>query len=165
MFFWRAGEILSEMHRQLPDLHRGLMEIKTALSTNKGADVVREVWSNFVNTTIDYGVMEGAQDVYVLPASDLGWVDVGDWGRLYEILASDEAQVVAPASALIQESGSSLVLQAEGIGEDRMIALLDVHDLVVIDTQDALLICKRQSAERVKELIEELKSSGREEYL
>ena len=165
MFFWRTDVILSEMQRQLPDLHHGLMEIKTELRTNTGADVVRKVWSNFVNTTIDYGVMEAAQNVYVLPASDLGWVDVGDWGRLYEILASDDTQVVAPDSALIQASDGSLVLQAESVDKDRMIALLDVHDLVVIDTEDALLICKRQSAEGVKELIEKLKSSGREEYL
>lgn len=165
MFFWRAAEILAEMQHQLPALHQGLMEIQAALSTNEAADVVREVWAHFVNTTIDYGVMEAAEDVYVMPASGLGWVDVGDWGRLYEILVSGDVDLVAPESTIIKDSDSSLVLQAESVGKERLIALVDVHDLVVIDTQDALLICKRQSAERVKDLIEALKSSGKEEYL
>lgn len=165
MFFWRAGEILLEMKRQLPNLHSGLRAIQSALGKQNYAEVVRTEWQRFKNTTIDYGVMEGAESVYVLPAAELGWIDVGDWGRLFEILAHDDDDVIASGSDLVIDSAGSMITRSESARSGRLIALLGVEDLIVVETEDVLLICKRQNAERVKAMVEKLKSSGMDEYL
>ncbi len=165
MFFWRADVILDEMERQLPDLHSGLRTIQSSFGKKNLADVVRHEWGNFENTTIDYGVMEGAKDVYVLPAADLGWIDVGDWGRLFEILAGDDEDVIASGSDMVLDSVGSLIMRSDTTPSGKLIAVLGVEDIVVVETDDVLLICKRQHAERVKAIVEKLKSSGLQQYL
>jgi mannose-1-phosphate guanylyltransferase len=165
MFIWRVDAILEEIQRQLPDLYSGLRRIQDAIGKQGETEIVKETWGRFENTTIDYGVMEGAREVYVVPAGDLGWVDVGDWGRLFEILADDDEAVIAADSDLVLDSSGSLILRSVEVAPDKLIAAIDVEDLVIIETQDVLLICKRQSAERVKSLVEKLNSSGMDKYL
>lgn len=164
MFFWRADAILKEIGQQLPDLHRGLKEIQAVLDTTKATEVVSREWNRFENITIDYGVMEAAHDVYVLPASDLGWVDVGDWGRLFDILADDDEDVLAPDTDLVLDSTSSMIVKGGG-ADDKLVAVLGVKNLIVIETDDVLLVCNRQNAEKVKRIVEQLKKEGREQYL
>lgn len=165
MFIWRVGRILDEMERQLPDLHSGLRRIQSALGKGSEDQVVQGEWGAFESTTIDYGVMEGANEVFVLPAEDLGWVDVGDWGRLFEILAGDEGEVIASKADLVLDSTGSLIFRSEEIDPGKLIAAVDIEDLVIIETEDVLLICKRQSAQKVRTLVEKLKSSSMDKYL
>jgi mannose-1-phosphate guanylyltransferase len=134
MFVWRTERILEEIQRQMPDLFSGLQEIEKALDTDQERETVAAVWNKLKSITIDYGVMEGAEDVVVIPADDLGWIDVGDWNRLYNVLEKDEDGNVSDADTTL---------------------LLDTHDdLVVIDTEDVLLICRREKADQVKRLVD-----------
>lgn len=165
MFIWKVDEILAEIERQLPDLYSGLRRIQAAIGNENASDVVGEVWPTIENTTIDYGVMEGAGEVYVIPTDDLGWVDVGDWGRLFEILASDAGDVVAHGNDIVIDGKGSLILRSKDVDPGKLVAAIDIEDLVIIETQDVLLVCKRQSAERVKSLVETLKSIGKDQYL
>jgi mannose-1-phosphate guanylyltransferase len=165
MFFWRVDAILAEMKRQLPRMHKSLRSIQASLGKKNAGEVIRKEWKGLQNTTIDYGVMEGAEHVYVLPAANLGWVDVGDWGRLFHILADKPQDVIAPDSDLVVNSTGSMIIHSDDIDEQKLIALLGVEDLVVVETKDVLLVCKRESAEQVKSLVERLKSSGMEKYL
>jgi mannose-1-phosphate guanylyltransferase len=165
MFFWRADAILDEMGAQLPKLFSGLRSIQNNLGKQNYDNVVYNEWKTIESTTIDYGIMEGAKDVFVVPAAGLGWVDVGDWGRLFDILTADTGGVVASKMDIMLDSTSSMVVRATDTDPEKLVALLDVDDLVVIETPDVLLVCRRQSADRVKALVEKLKLSGMERYL
>ncbi len=155
MFVWRTERILEEIQRQMPDLFSGLQEIEKALDTDQERETVSAVWNELKSITIDYGVMEGAEDVVVIPADDLGWIDVGDWNRLYNVLEKDEDGNVSDAdTTLLLDTHGVIVLQDEQRDSDRLIAALGIDGLVIIDTEDVLLICQREKADQVKRLVD-----------
>ncbi|MBE9478498.1 MAG: mannose-1-phosphate guanylyltransferase [Chloroflexi bacterium] len=155
MFVWRTERILEEIQRQMPDLFSGLQEIEKALDTDRERETVAAVWNELRSITIDYGVMEGAEDVVVIPADDLGWIDVGDWNRLYNVLEKDEDGNVSDAdTTLLLDTRGVIILQDEQRDSERLIAALGIDDLVVIDTEDVLLICRREKADQVKRLVD-----------
>ena len=155
MFVWRTDRILEEIQRQMPELFSGLQEIEKALDTDRERETIDAVWNELKSITIDYGVMEGADGVVVIPADDLGWIDVGDWNRLYDVLEKDESGNVSDAeSALLLNTRGVLILQEGQRDSGRLIATLGIDDLVIIDTEDVLLICRREMADQMKRLVD-----------
>jgi len=160
MFMWRAERILAEMQRQMPRFYEKLMQIDAALGTHREAQVVADVWPGVVSQTIDYGIMEGAGDVAVIPA-DIGWSDIGSWATLLEILPGDaDGNIVIDAEHLQVDTSRTLVY-----GNRRLVATIGVSDLVVVDTDDALLICPRDRAQDVKQIVDRLRKDGKTQYL
>ena len=160
MFIWRVRDILSEMERQLPDLYAALTEIETGLGTTDEVATTGRAWSTITPISIDYGVMEGAEKVAVLPV-DPGWNDVGSWSAVYE-----ESQG-SRASENVVQGGEHLALDTSGclIRAKKLVATIGLQDLVIIDTEDALFISPRSEAQQVKTLVGLLKERGRQEYL
>jgi mannose-1-phosphate guanylyltransferase len=165
MFLWRVDTILQEIERQLPHLYSGLEQIESSIGTPDERQVIEAVWAGLDNVTIDYGVMEGAEQVVVLPADDLGWIDVGDWGRLFDILQHDgnDNIVHAEVTSLIESKGN-LVYQDE-TSSTRLITGLGIEDLVIIDTGDVLFVCPRSRASELKKVVETLTGSRLGKYL
>jgi mannose-1-phosphate guanylyltransferase len=165
MFIWRVDAILGEIERQLPELFSGLEEIDGKIGTDVEREVTKEVWQALQSVTIDYGVMEGAERVVVLAADDLGWIDVGDWGRLADILPHDENDsiVIAENSRIIDSKG--IMIYQDATSSKRLIASLGIEDLVIVDTGDVLLVCPRERASELKKIIEGLSGSDLERYL
>jgi mannose-1-phosphate guanylyltransferase len=153
MFVWRAARFLAELERQLPDLYRALAEIELAPAGQE------DIWSGLANTTIDYGIMEGARDVAVIPAQDLGWSDIGSWDALFDVLDADPAgNVVIGAEHLgLETSGSLIHSSRSGSLRPRLIATVGLADLVIVDADDVLLICRRDRSQEVKALVDRLK--------
>jgi len=165
MFVWRTDRILDEIQRQMPDLFSGLQEIEKAVDTDRERETVESVWSELKSITIDYGVMEGAEGVVVIPADDLGWIDVGDWNRLYDVLEKDETGNVSEAgAALLLDTRGVLLLQDGQRESGRLIAALGIDDLVIIDTEDVLLICRREMADQMKRLVDFMNERGLGSY-
>lgn len=165
MFVWRTERILAEFQLQMPDLYDGLQTIARAIDTDRERQTVADVWAKLKNVTIDYGVMEGAEDVVVIPADDLGWIDVGDWNRLYEVLEKDEAGNVSNAeSTLLLDTHGLLIIQDEQSDPNRLIAALGVEDLAIVDSEDVLLICHREKADQLKRLVELMKTNKSGKY-
>ena len=165
MFVWQTNRILEEIQRQMPDLYLGLQEIEKSLDTDREFETVEAVWSELEHVTIDYGVMEGADSVVVIPADDLGWIDVGDWNRLYNVLEKDEVGNVCDAgSALLLDTRGVLIFQEGQKDSGRLIAALGIDDLVIIDTEDALLICRRDMADQVKRLVDFINERDLDRY-
>jgi len=161
MFLWTPDRLLDEMSRRLPELHHLLTEVD--LSSWGEDEAFARAWSSLKPQTIDYAVMEHAADVVVLHAAGLGWCDVGSWDRVYQLLSKDSsANAVLGAQAVLREAAGTLVV---GEGGDRLIVLDGVHDLVVVDTGDVLLICRRDQAGRVREIVEDLGRRGLDRYL
>jgi len=161
MFIWQAATILKEMESSLPDIYAGLLDIDKALDTPAEANVIADVYGSFRSISIDYGVMEKAKNTLVIPA-DFGWSDVGSWDALWEVSEKDAQGIAARnREGLISiNSRNSLVYSPK-----KLVALVDVEDLIVVETEDALLICKRGASQEVKKVVETLEEKKREEYL
>ncbi|HVA24931.1 MAG TPA: mannose-1-phosphate guanylyltransferase [Chloroflexota bacterium] len=155
MFCWKASVILREIERFIPDLHRGLQKLRNA------DDDIREVYPTLPKDTIDYGVLEKAERVLVLPA-DIGWSDVGTWSALLEVLASESGANVALAGGeLLAIDTRNTLVCAPG----KLVATIGVDDLVIVDSDTALLVCHRDRAGEVKKIVEQLEARAREEHL
>jgi mannose-1-phosphate guanylyltransferase len=160
MFIWRVEQIMAEFARQMPDFYEQLQTIETVLGTAGEAETLVEVWPQVRRQTIDYGIMEGAEGVVVIPV-DIGWIDIGDWAAISELHQPDDrGNVIIDADYVGLDTSSCFVR-----GRKRLIATVGVKDLIVIDTDDALLICARERAQDVKSIVEQLEEEGRAKYL
>ena len=159
MFIWKVSTILQEFKKLMSQFYAQLMEIDTALGTVEERAVLERVWPKVENETIDYGIMERADDVAVIPV-DLGWSDVGDWTALAGLLPAD-----AEGNAVV---GQHIGLNTKGClihGSRRLVTTIGLEDMIVVDTEDALLICPRDRAQEVRDLVRKLKECSRQEYL
>jgi mannose-1-phosphate guanylyltransferase len=155
MFIWQVKRILGEFELQMPAFYSQLMEIAAVAGTPAYAAAVQRIWPQVAKQTIDYGIMEGAADVAVIPV-EIGWSDIGSWSSLTGLLPVDEHgnSLVGPSLAI--DTQRTLVF-----GDKRLIATIGVQDLVIVDTEDALLVCRKADEQRVKEIVERLRTSGR----
>lgn len=160
MFVWRCDALLAELRRQQPALYEGLTRIADAWDTPEGEETTAAIWPTLPKVPIDTAVMEGAAAFgrVGVVAGDFGWNDVGDWDTLAAILTpADEPNVVlggSPDRHLAIDTHGTLVAATSG----RLIATLGVRDLVVVDTDDAVLVCARDRAQDVKKLVDALRA-------
>jgi mannose-1-phosphate guanylyltransferase len=160
MFIWRADRILAEFECRLPATYQQLQEIEAALGGPQAEATLHKVWPNVQKETIDFGIMERAEDVAVIPAGGLGWSDVGSWASLLDVLAPDEAgNVVLSGHHLSIDTTGSL------IHSERLVATIGLTNLIIIDTDDALLICPRERAQEVRMVVEKLQKERGRDYL
>lgn len=164
MFVWRADAILNEIDRQLPELGSVLKKISLAWGTDEQVSVLNENWNSLKNVTVDYGVMENAERVAILPAGGLGWSDVGMWSSLFEVLLPDMNGNIATNSKLhlAYETHNTLVY---GGNNDRLIVTIGVDDMVIVDGGEILMVCKTDQSQKVKDVVEHLKKHRQEKYL
>mgnify|MGYP001591770067 CR=1 FL=1 len=157
MFVWRAATVLDAYREHLPKTARALEALEEAHGTERYEAVLSEVWEETDRTTIDYGIAEKAKNVAVVPA-DIGWHDVGSWQRLAEIVAG--GQNWSP--------GDNVAIDSSGVyawAPGKVVALVGVHDLIVVDTGDALLVAAKERSDEVKAVVDRLRQEGREDLL
>jgi len=163
MFVWRTDIILAEIKRQMPELFHAVNEIASAWNTPQKEVVIQELWYDLQSQTVDYGVMEKAERVAVLPAGGLGWSDVGSWDSLFEVLLPDmNGNVAANAQHLGLDTHNTLVYS---MNDQRLIVTIGMDDIVVVDAGDVLMVCKTEQSQKVKNVVEHLKKHNQEKYL
>ena len=158
MFVWRADVFARKLEAYAPDLlpfWKGMLE---ALE-KKDAKMLAGVFAKIPAISIDYALMEKARGVVVCPG-DFGWSDVGAWSSLFDVWEADGAGNVARGDCLVLDSRGCLVYNP-----GRLTALVGVKDLIVVQTDDALLVCSAREDQRVKEIVETLKKTGGKKYL
>ncbi len=161
MFAWRVDVILDAFARHLPRLAARLDEIAGLAGGPDFEAGLAEVWSRIEDrTTIDYGIMERADRVACLPAQ-FDWRDIGAWPALFEALDRDERGNAAVGDHLGIDDRGSLIFAPSG----RLVATIGLRDMIVVDTEDALLVCPVERAQEVKDLVERLKAEGRDGLL
>ena len=164
MFVWSACTILDEIGRYMPELSRALAKLSFERDVWELADLkpqIAEIYGDIKGESIDFGVMEKAQDVQVIAAS-FGWSDVGSWSALPEVMEADgDGHVVIAAKGSVSVGANGCL----AYGSDKMVAFVGVKDLIVVDTPDALLVCDKSAAQDVKKVVEELERRGKTEYL
>lgn len=164
MFFFRARAMAQAVERYMPDLHRGLLEIEDAAVRGKGGDVLARVFPTLPSVSIDHGVMEKADRIAVVPG-DFGWNDIGSWESAWELAAKDGANNALPESAITVDARGNYVSDRTTRGSKRVYALVGVSNLVLVETDDAVLLIPRERAQDVREVVEQLKAKGDKDRL
>lgn len=159
MFFFKAESILAAVREHLPGLAAGIDEFDAAASRGDEASVVAATYGDLPSVSIDHGVMEKAAVVHVVPGS-FGWSDLGSWMSAWELSAKDEANNAVRGDAVLVDARGNIVDVPAG----KMVALVGVADLVVVDTEDALLVMPRQRAQDVRAVVEALRARKDERF-
>lgn len=158
MFAWKVSTILDNIHTFLPKIYEGLMEIQTTIGTENYEQKLNTVFPDFQSESIDYGIMEKASSIYILPGI-FGWDDVGSWMAVGRIRKSNEQGNVVKDNIITINSENNIIE-----GTDKLIAVVGARDLVIVDTEDATLICDKDSTGDIKKVLENLKICNRDEY-
>lgn len=164
MFIWRADTILDEMKTFMPALHEKLATLMQA-RTGSGLDGLKEqiasLYEDIESVSIDYGVMEKSSRVQMVPV-EMGWSDVGSWSALPEVIEPDrDGTVCVNAAGHIAIDSSECLIYADG----KMVATVGVHNVVIVSTKDAILVCDRERCQDVKKVVEQLGATGQTAYL
>jgi mannose-1-phosphate guanylyltransferase len=159
MFFWRTSVVLDELRRNLPAT-AALIDALPAFGSRRFGAALGELYPRTENISIDYAVLEKAQDVVGLIADDIGWSDVGSWDAVYELLPQDPNGIAGRGEALAMDS-ERVYFDVDG----KLVALVGVRDLVIVDTPDALLVADRQRAQQIGDVVKLLEKKKRDELL
>jgi mannose-1-phosphate guanylyltransferase len=159
MFVWRVDVILKQLERLLPELYAELMKIDRAMGTPGYQATLETAYGMIRGISIDYGVMEKAEAVYVIPGK-FGWSDIGSWDEVYRVSGKDDNGNHINGKVIARDTTSSFIYSPT-----KMVATIGVSDLIIINTDDALLICKRGRSQDVKEISDYLRRKQMNEYL
>jgi len=159
MFTWQVKTIRRLMRELMPDLHAGLEEINRAWGAPGFDQVLEREYLKFEKVSIDYGIMEKAPGVFVIPGN-FGWDDVGTWTALDRVLNLDELGNLFQGSVVSIDTRGCIIE-----GKTKLIAAIGVEDLVVIDTDDVMFICNKEKAQDIKKLLEKMRAEGLQQYL
>lgn len=159
MFVWKASTILRYFERLLPDIYDKLMIIKETMGTASEYEVVNAIYDTIPKISIDYGIMERADSVYMLEG-DFGWNDIGSFDALPALYSADENGNVVRGESILIDAKNNII-----IGENKLIAGVGVENLIIVETDDALLVCKKERAQDVKEVVAALEKTERKHLL
>jgi len=147
----------------MPELASGLFKIEEVWDQPQKTEVLESIWSGIKPETNDYGIMEKATDVAVLPVVNLGWNDVGSWDSLFDVLPlDDDGNIVVNAQYFGYDTKNSLIWAEKS---SRPIVTLGARNLIIVDTGDVLFVCPREEAHNIKKLIEFLISKEMDRFL
>ena len=162
MFFWRADVFLDALRRYLPRT-ASVLAYLPPFNHQRFDIAFRECYPACENISVDFAIMEKAApegQVVGVPAGDIGWSDLGSWNAVYDLLPRDRSgNAIRPTDIAIDTKGCYV----DGTG--KMVALLGVEDLVVVDTPDALLVVRRDLAQKVGDLVKALEKQNRSDLL
>jgi mannose-1-phosphate guanylyltransferase len=159
IFAWRAVDLLSEIRRQLPKLAEGLSRLAEAIGSSKADAAVAEVYPTLPSTSVDFGVMEGAQKCWTVPV-DFPWSDVGSWAALAEALPGDSSDNRRRGRVHTEDSRANVLVSTGPV-----LSVAGVEGLVVVATPDAVLVVPKDEAQRVKDVVEALHDKGWDDVL
>ena len=159
MFVWKLSTILNKFETLLPDIYSGIIKIAESFGTTEYERTLQHCFANFKPESVDYGIMERSDRIYTIPGS-FGWDDVGSWLALDRINKTNDSGNMVHGDVITIGTENTIIL-----GGSKLIAAVGVESLIIVDTEDATLICAKDSAQDVKKVIENLKICNRNELL
>ena len=161
IFVWKTKNILAALKKHLPEMNELFEADAESLNTELEKEVIEMIYSQCTNISIDYGVMEKADNVYVIPA-DFGWSDLGTWTSAYENMEKDHlGNAVSGKNVMIMDSSHCMVK----IPREKLAVLQGLDEYIIIDTPDVLLICKKDNEQQIKEYVAEVKRNKGDKYI
>lgn len=158
-FIWKVSSILKNLKQYMPDTYERLLRIQEAIGTEEEEQILDKEFHEMDSQSIDYGIMEKAKDIYILPGA-FGWDDVGSWLAVERIKKTNEFGNVVNGN-IITVNTKNCIIQ----GGKKLIAAVGLQDLIIVDTEDATLICEKDNTGDIKKVLENLKICNRDEYL
>ena len=161
MFVWKSSVAMREFERQQPELYELLDQLGKKIDTPGFQTELATLWNQMPSISIDVGIMEGAENMIVIP-EDIGWNDIGSWDALFDIVKLDKFGNCIKGNAndhVILDTRKSMIFS------ERMTVTIGIEDIIVVDTPEVVLICHRDRAQDVKEVVNHLKATRRNEYL
>lgn len=159
MFIWKASTILQKFEKYLPEIYADLQKIGDAMNTADELKVIEEIYPKINSISVDYGIMEKADDVFVVPG-EFGWNDVGSFDMLGVLHEGDEKGNIKIGDQINIDSKNCITYSS-----GRLVATIGLENVVVIETGDAVLVCDKNKVQDVKKVVEQLKKDGRNELL
>jgi mannose-1-phosphate guanylyltransferase len=159
MFMWRTGTVLEGLARHVPELHEVLSSIDSALGTRPLSEVLNEQYRRAPAISIDFSLMEKADNVAVMRA-DFAWSDVGSWEFVRDIHPCDAQGNVTLGEHVVVDGANNTI-----VSRRRLVGMIGVDDVVVVDSDDAILVCRRDRVQEVKNIVAELRRRGRTDVI
>jgi mannose-1-phosphate guanylyltransferase len=161
IFVWKTKNIITAFEKYLPEIHELFDGAKKAMNSENEKEAIDLIYPLCVNISIDYGILEKADNVYVIPSS-FGWSDLGTWGSAYENLEKDYHENAVAGNNIILFDSSKNMVHTTG---EKLILLQGLEDFIVVDTTDALLVCKKENEQNIKEYLSEIRRNKGDKYL
>jgi mannose-1-phosphate guanylyltransferase len=154
MFIWKASTILNTFQKLMPDHYHQIDVIANNWKSVGHSDLIKKQWKELKPETIDFGIMEHAKDVVVIEGNDLGWSDLGSWESFFEILDLDKnGNSIFADLVHLKKSRNTLVYQSES---KKLIVTLGLDDMIIVETKDTILVCRRENLQEIRDLVSEL---------
>jgi mannose-1-phosphate guanylyltransferase len=162
IFVWSAAAIVNSFEQHLPDMNEIFADARPHYNTENEKDHVNKAYMQCTNISIDYGIMEKADNVYVLP-SEFGWSDLGTWASIYDLADKDYVgNAVIPSEKVIMYDSSNCMVN---VPDDKLVILQGLHDFIVVESNNTLLICPRDQEQNVKKVVADVKAQFGTKYI
>ncbi|MCB0804262.1 MAG: mannose-1-phosphate guanylyltransferase [Bacteroidales bacterium] len=161
IFIWSLKSIIEAFEEHLPDVSSLFEEGKEAYNTSNEEDFINKTYPVCKNISIDYGVMEKAQNVYVM-AADFGWSDLGTWGSLYDIRSKDENQNAVIGKQVMTFNTENCIVN---MPKDKLVVLQGLDGFIVVEQDDVLLVCKKQDEQNIRDIVNAVKLEKGEKFV
>ncbi len=160
IFIWNIKSILKGFQNHLPELFDSFEEGKTYFQTQDEEAFIKQIFPTLPMISIDYGIMEKAENVYVLPA-DFQWSDIGTWNAVFDFLEKDDNNNALQGKKVFARNANDCLVK---IQKDKLVALNNVNNLIVVDTGEKLLIADKQKEQEIRQIVNEIKAQYGERY-
>lgn len=160
MFIWKCSAIKNAIAEQLPDLFEEFQRIRHLVDTDEYPRALEGAYKEMPSISIDYGVMEKAGHRYIIPV-EFGWSDLGSWDEVYRLSEKDESGNAVKGTVFVEDVKNCQIVSDPSMA----VAAIGVQDLIIIQTGDALLVCRRGKSQQVKNVVDFLRKNELEDYL
>ena len=161
IFIWKVKNIVTAFEKYLPEMYEVFAAEKEKFNTEEEKEAIEQIYPQCTNISIDFGIMEKADNVYIIPSS-FGWSDLGTWNSAWENMERDYlGNAVAGKNVMVMDATKCMVHVEDG----KLVVLQGLDDFIIVDTKDALLICKKDKEQEIKEFVAEVKRNKGEKYL
>jgi mannose-1-phosphate guanylyltransferase len=161
MFFWSLKSIMGAFEMYLPEVHNLFKEGMEFYNTPQEAEFISRTYPNCRNISLDYGIMEKAENVYVL-CSDFGWSDLGTWGSLYDILnKSPENNTISGSNVFAYNTQNCII----NVPENKLTVIQGLDDYIIVESDNILLICRKQDEQKIKNFVNDVRIEKGESYI
>jgi mannose-1-phosphate guanylyltransferase len=162
IFVWSASAIVNAFNQHLPDMYEIFAETRSVYNTPEEKSIVHKSYLQCTNISIDYGIMEKADNVYVLP-SQFGWSDLGTWASIYDLAEKDYVgNAVIPSEKVIMYDSSNCMVN---VPAEKLVILQGLHDFIVVESNNTLLICPRDQEQNIKKVVADVKQQFGAKYI
>lgn len=161
IFIWKVKNIITAFERYLPEMYEVFAAEKEKFNTAEEKEVIEQIYPQCTNISIDFGIMEKADNVYIIPSS-FGWSDLGTWNSAWENMERDYLGNAVAGKNVVVIDATKCMVHAD---DNKLMVLQGLDDFIIVDTKDALLICRRDKEQEIKEFVAEVKRNKGDKYL